>query len=175
MIRVLRRGALYLALATMAPRPAYAQSWYLEWLKRVEEWSMEENYRGWLFHGLIAASVTFTADRLIGRADYGAALASGFYVGKEVREAGMWGGFTTDRVMDLATPVVAAVAAAYLLRDAPARPEPPRVLPPPPPPPCGPIPESGPDLPGPRLRPAAPWLCLAVSRALPLAVALAEP
>lgn len=174
-IRILRSAALLLALALTAPRPAWAQSWYLDWLKRLEEWSMEEDYRGWIFHGLIAASVTFTADRLIGRADYGAALAGGFYVGKEVREAGMWDGFTTDRIMDLATPVVAAVAAAYLLRDTPARLEPPRVVPPPPPAPCAPVPAFGHGRAGPRLHPAVPWLCLAASDESPPAVVLAGP
>lgn len=157
--------ALALALALMLARPAAAQSWYLDWLKRIEEWSLKEDYRGWVFHGVIAAAVTLAADRLADRAAYGAALASGFYLGKELREAAIWDGFTTDRIMDMTTPVAAAIAAAILLRDTPPRAGPPRVLPPALPAPCDPPPARAapPSVrrPGPLRAPTRPWLCLA--------------
>ncbi len=163
--RTLSTLTVLLCAALAAPRPAASQSWYLDWLKRVEEWSLREDYRGWIFHGAIAAAVTVAADRLAGRAAYGAALSSGFYLGKEFREAALWDGFTTDRVMDMASPVVAAVAIAFLLRGDAARPHAPRILPPPLPAPCAvpPARPREPPPPGPRLPDASsrPWLCLA--------------
>ena len=163
-IRISGSGAAIVVLALAIPSSAAAQSWYLDWLKRVEEWSMEKDYRGWILHGLIAAAVTGAADLVIGRPEYGAAVSSGFYIGKEIREARMWDGFTTDRIMDLATPVVAAVVTAYVLRDRPARLEPPRILPPLPVP-CAPVPARSARLPGPRMRTPGPWQCLAAARA----------
>lgn len=135
-VRCFRIAAAAVVIATTLPRPALAQSWGLGWLKAAEEWSMKEDYRGWIFHGAIAALVTLTADWVAGKPEYGAAIGSGFYIGKEIRELFLWNAPTVDVVMDLATPVATSTLTAWLLTR--NRPKPlPKLLPAPFADPCG--------------------------------------
>lgn len=123
--------AALLAGAASHAQPAHAQSKGFGWLAKAEKWAMKEEYRGWILHGAIASLVTYSADRIADKPAYGAALATGFYIGKELREAYYWNAPRRDRIMDMVTPVVGAVAAAYLLRHkrnekpAPEKPPPP--------------------------------------------------
>lgn len=155
-VRWIRIPAVVALLLVAQPRPGLAQSWGLGWLKAAEEWSMQEDYRGWIFHGAIAALVTLAADWVADKPEYGAAIGSGFYIGKEIRELFLWNAPTLDVVMDMTTPVVTSTVTAWLLTRNRPRPLPP-LLPVPFADPCGGVTRSA----EPGMHPPPPG-CLAV-------------
>jgi hypothetical protein len=104
-----RRVALALAaLVLFSGGEIQAQSSGLGWLKDIERWTHEEDWRTWLGHGVVTTAATLFGHWAFDRAHLGAGAAVMFYVGLEYQELRRDDWVVHDKLdkfMDLAVPI----------------------------------------------------------------------
>lgn len=110
------------------PVDAMAQSNGLGWLKEIERWTHEEDYRTWIAHGLVTTASTLFGHWAFDKAHYGAGAAVMFYIGVEYQELRRddWVVHKKlDKFMDLAVPITVGTALVILFSEDDASEQPP--------------------------------------------------
>lgn len=119
--------------AALSAEESEAQSTGLGWLKDIEQWTAQEDYRTWIGHGMVAAASTLFGHFAFEKAHYGAGAAVMFYAGVEYQELrrDRWVVKNKlDKFMDIAVPVTVGALLVTLLSDDEPRGAVPRPVPP---------------------------------------------